>query len=686
MPDLLVEIGCEEIPARFTDGAMQYLSSEFQKRLKEQRIAFGEAQVFGTPRRLALILKDVATTQSDHEELLVGPPARIAFDADGKPTKAALGFAKKNGLNPEALQKGEVEGKKGEYLRCLVEHTGRPSHEVLPEVLTSLIANWPWGKSMRWGAMAETFVRPLRWLVFLLGKQVLPVTFAGIHSGSKSYGHRFLSEGSFEVDVENYSDQLRKHYVMVDATERRKLIEAGLASISEGTLRVREDKELVAEVSQLVEWPEPVVGTFDEAFLSIPDEVIVSAMRSHQRYFACENEKGLTNSFVTIAATKADDMELIRKGNEKVLVARLSDAKFFYDEDLKTGLQSMGETLSSVLYHKQLGTMGERVQRLGKLAKLVSQEIGGSDVVERAAAICKSDLSSKMVSEFPDLQGVMGRYYATVAGEPGQIAQGIEEHYLPRFAGDTLPTSDVGTALAVADRFDMVVGGFAGNLKPTGSADQFGLRRASIALLTLLAAKKSTLSVASTIDNALGLYREQGKFLDRDVSSEVFSFLTQRMNRVLGEQYRSDLISAVLSAGWDNVADVKARLSALSKFSTTAEFSSLAAGLKRVSNIVKGHDAGSVDQSIFSEAPEKSLWKAFSSVQNTVSDSVASQQYDVALAKLSELKEPIDQFFDKVLVMDKEESIRNNRLNMLANIRDAFGRIADFRQVNTEES
>jgi glycyl-tRNA synthetase beta chain len=691
--DLLLELGTEEIPAGFLTRAIESLTARAEAALAEARLDAERVRVLGTPRRLVLSVARLADRQPDLEERVVGPPARAAFDDGGKPTQAAVGFAKRNGVPVESLERAEVEGKKGEYVVCTRREPGKPAAEVLPALLERLIAEQPWAKSMRWAYREEAFVRPVQWIVALLGDDVLPISFAGIQAGRASRGHRFLAPDPVTVPValSAYLDVMRQRFVIADPALRAEMITAELARVeSEIGARVRPDPDLLREVANLVEYPVAVCGSFRESFLEVPEEVIVTAMRAHQRYFAVEDAQGrLANRFVTIAGTITRDAAVVRAGNERVLAARLSDASFFFREDRRIPLAQRAEKLDEVVFQSDLGSIGAKARRIAAIAAELAAEVGAdSGHVARAAALCKADLVTHMVFEFPELQGVMGRHYARLEGEPAPVSEAIFEHYLPRGASDALPRTDVGAVLGVADRIDTLVGCFAVGLAPTGSADPYGLRRATLGILGILLDRGWSISLTHLVDLAA-----QALIGTVDVKAEtraaVLAFLRTRLKGSLGEQLPADCVEAALNAGFDDVPDARARAQAVAALRQREDFEPLGTAFKRVANILKGQQeagegAGAAkepDTGLFTEDAERALWKAFGEIASQVERHLESSDYGRALGVLAELKGPVDRFFDQVLVMDPDPKVRANRLALLARIGGSFARIADFRQL-----
>lgn len=689
--DLLLEVGTEEIPAGYLAKAMVALKAECEKVLATARLGFSEVQTMGTPRRLTLAILSLDAKQSDLEEEMVGPPARVAFDDEGKPTKAAMGFAKRNNIAIDELRKGSAAGKKGEYLLCTKREAGLPAAEILPALLGDLLKKLHWPKSMRWYQGEVSFVRPVHWIVCMLGGQTLPLRFVGIDSGKLTRGHRFLAPDPFELDgdVTSYVQALRKAFVIVDPKARRRMITAEIERIEkEVGCQTRSDEALVDEVTNLVEYPVGVCGQFPTEYLEVPEQVIVSAMRSHQRYFSMNNSEGeLTNRFITIAGTVTRDVDVVRRGNERVLAARLSDAQFFFSEDKKHSLDEFAKKLDAVVFQKKLGSTGEKVIRLSAGAQALAAELGvDNTLVKRAAALCKADLTSQMVGEFPELQGTMGRRYARLAGEPEEVATAIEEHYLPRGASDDLPASDVAAVVGIADRLDTIAGCFSIGTVPTGSADPFGLRRAALGILRLLTERDWKVDIRSLVARAVKEVTSQQE-IKADcpaVEAQILDFLRVRFRGLLtdGHGLPADCVDAALAVGFHDPRDARARAEAVSLLRKRDDFEPLAAAFKRVANILKGQSGtGEPSVAAFVQDEERSLWTAFEGIEKRVGEGVSAGTYVEALTIMSELKGPVDSFFEAVMVMDEDMSVRENRLAMLSRINHTFTKIADFRQL-----
>ncbi|MFH2007471.1 MAG: glycine--tRNA ligase subunit beta [bacterium] len=677
--DLLLELGTEEIPAGELDRALGELPQSLTSKLAAARLEFGSVTVWGTPRRVAVRVRGVAERQPDLEEELTGPPERVAFDGEGNPTKAAEKFAEKAGVTVAELRL--VETPKGRYVTGRRIVAGQDARRVLPALLVEVIAGLGFRKSMRWGERSERFVRPLRWLLALFGDDLLPLEYAGVQSCNATRGHRFLAAEPVVVgSPDDYEDVLAQVHVMPDPAVRREAIQAQIGALEAAhDARVIPDEALLGEVANLVEWPTAVCGTFDESYLAVPREVIVSAMRGHQRYFAMERADGsLANRFITVLGTEVRDLDVAVRGNERVLAARLADARFFWDEDLKVGLAERAKALTAVVFQAKLGTVAEKALRLQRLGASLAPRFGADGpTVQAAAGLCKADLVTHMVGEFPDLQGVMGRHYALAAGQPPAVADAILEHYQPKGAGDELPPGAEGATLSAADRLDTLVGCIGAGLKPKGGGDPFGLRRASLGLLRVLLERKISVSLAELVREAAGLHTQVTADVD-----EVVAFLLERLRGLLGETATAELVQAVLSAGGDDPLDLALRVSAVQAFGQTDEYAALATTFRRM-NILKQADLdlGEVQPDRFEADAERALHDRYLAARDQVTTLAAQRRYEDALAILAGLRSPVDDFFDKVKVMDDDAALRANRLALLAAVDALFRRVADFKMI-----
>jgi glycyl-tRNA synthetase beta chain len=684
--DLLFEIGCEELPASFVNGALKAMPTLLAEALGHARLTHGEIVAYGTPRRLAVLAKGVAEATPDLEEEVLGPPKSAAFTADGAPTKAAEGFAKKNGVGVEAVRL--VKNEKGEYAAVTRRETGRPARDVLPAILSALPGKIPFQKSMRWGAGEHAFGRPVHWLVALFGSDVIEAHFAGIRSGRTSRGHRFYAPASFEIgSAGEYLDALRRAHVLADEAERRRTMETALekAAASIGG-EVVPDAFLVEENATLVEEPHVIAGRFDPAFLTIPAEVIVAVMRGHQRYFAVKEpgSEALLPRYLLVANT-AKNEAVIARGNDGTLVARLKDARFFVDEDRKKTLASRVAKLDGIVFQAKLGTVGEKVKRVGSVAA----ELSGDRRAEDAAGLAKADLVSLIVGEFPELQGLMGRWYARQEGLDPVVADAIRDHYLPKSATDLVPTEKLAAAIALADRADTLVGCFVIGLVPSGSADPFALRRASIAIARTALEGPLDVHLGQLLAAAYDRYAQQGKPVapKAEVLAKLDEFVRTRLRGLLSEASAVELVDACLAA-WDggSLRDLRARVRALETLKTSAPdaYASLGTAFKRAYNIAKDVELAAFDPALFAEPAEQALGAAFVEARGRIEEASARGDYEAALKIVaSELRGPVDRFFTEVFVMVEDERVRTNRLRLLAALAAGLNRIAHFHLIAT---
>jgi glycyl-tRNA synthetase beta chain len=683
--NFLLEIGCEELPASFIKPALLFLKMEIQKRLESAHIPPSGIETHGTPRRLIVIAYDIPEVQPDREELIIGPSVKAAFDENGNPTKAATGFAKSRGVSVDELVKvTNPRGKKGEYVAVKKTVKGKPAVQILSEILPEVIISIPFKKSMRWGTKKIRFGRPIRWITAVYGKETVPFEINNIKSGNISFGHRFLSPEPFEVEnVNEFLDELEKRYVVADTEKRKSIIldsAEGLAKKAGG--RLVKDEDLLEEVTNLVEYPYPILGSFEEEFLELPKEVPVVVMKDHQKFFSIVDEKGnLKNYFVGIANIKPVDESTIRLGYEKVLKARLSDALFFFNEDRKKKLEERVTALKGIVFHEKLGTVFDKVTRLEKLAPFVSERLGFKEPqkARRAARLCKADLLTEMVSEFPELQGTMGKYYALLDGENGEIATAIEEHYLPRFSGDRVASTETGIALSIAEKADNLVGFFGVGIKPTGSADPFSLRRNALGIIQTLLTNKLHLNLLPVFRESENAYRGFGIELHEGTAEEVLSFIRERLKVFLKEKgHRADTVEAVLPAS-DDVYDISLRAEAIDALRNTEEFEDVLITMRRVVNIIpKGFEAKAFEPE---GKYEVGLFEKFNEIKDELRNLILTGDYSKALLLIRELKPHVDVLFDNVMVMDRNETVRNRRLSLLKTIADELLKIADFSKI-----
>ena len=686
LKELLLEIGTEEIPAAFLPKALREMEEAMARRLEALRITHGRIVTMGAPRRLVLCVQEVTEQQQDQLLEKLGPAKKAAFGPDGELTKAALGFARSQGVAPEELV--TVATDKGEYVAVRKTVTGAPTFSLLSELLPQFILALPFPKSMRWSDIEVRFVRPIHWLLTLFDGEIVPFRVANIVSGDTSRGHRFLSPAPFAVHgFDDYLASARARFVLPDPAARRAVIVAEAQAAARavgGTIPAKE--ELLQEVTFLTEYPGAVCGSFDAAYLTLPQEVLTIVMMTHQKYFPVVAPDGkLLPHFVTITNTPARDTAVVAQGNERVLRARLADASFFFREDCKRRLEDRLEDLRQVVFHTLLGTSYDKVMRIRRLATWLAGKLRPELTarVDRVALLAKADLSTQMVGEFPDLQGVMGREYALREGEDPVIAQAIYEHYLPVVAGGDIPATDEGAIISIADKIDSMVGFFGVNLVPTGTADPYALRRQALGVINIIVGHHYRLDLGELIAASLSIY---GKLLGRpaaDTAQDVAEFFRGRLeNFLVARGYSYDLINAVLAAGFTDICDVLLRLEAMESFKKDADYECVAVAFKRVANISKGFAGGvPVEPSLFRQPEEAALYEAFCLVREQVAAQVARDAYTTALAALARLREPVDAFFTAVLVMAEDEQLRNNRLALLAEIARFFLTIADFTRV-----
>jgi len=686
--ELFLEIGAEEIPAGFIMDTIHRLEIEIIQALGEAHIEYGDTKRLGTPRRLVISISDVLEKQPDWPTEKQGPAEKVAKDENGQPTKALIGFAKGQGLSVDDLELRETS--KGKYYYAVKEEKGVETKNLLPNILSNIVSSINFKKSMRWRNLDVTFARPVHWIVALYGGEVVDFSFGDVRSGNKSRGHRFHAPAEFEVkSFADYKEKCISARVIADPEERKRLISEGVRkAASDAGGRLIEDEGLVEEVANLVEYPVVVCGSFDNGYLDLPKDVVVNAMRDHQRYFSVENSRGkLLPVFITVSNTEAKDMQMVRAGNERVLRARLSDAAFYYYEDLKRPLDGMVESLKSVVFQAKLGTSFEKMERFSALAAFIADEVSPAkrDDVLRAARLAKADLVSGVVGEFAKLQGVMGREYALKAGERPEVAEAIFEHYLPRNAGDILPATDSGAIVSIADKMETLCSCFGIGLVPTGAADPYALRRQTLGIINILLDKKYSISLSKLIDSALEIAKEK---VDRDIcetKKAVLEFVRTRLSGLLASRgYAHDVVDAVLARGFDDIADTVEIIKALSHLKGLPDFEPLAVAFKRVANITKDFESTGVDPSAFEDDAEKALYNACREIGRNVSALAGKGEYKEAMLKAAEIRPLVDRFFDDILVMVDSEKIRSNRLSLLKEISGLFMRFADFSRIVTE--
>ncbi len=683
MKELLLEIGTEEIPSGFIPQALADLESLAKRELEGSRIDFKGVRTLGTPRRLVLVIESVSEKQNDIEQRRLGPSKQAAFDSKGKPTKAALGFAKSQSVPVESLELVETE--KGTYVGALKKEPGKPTIEILVSLLPKLILSIPFQKSMRWADVPVRFARPIHWILALLGGEVIPFELGNIRSKNLTYGHRFMHPDPVQVkDFHSFLQGTKDSFVLVDPAERKKRIEEMMARVAVTVSgRIVGDEELLEEVNFLVEYPVVLCGDFDQEFLSLPREVIIHSMKEHQRYFPVVDDSGrLLPHFVFVSNIAPKDPQVVVRGNERVLKARLSDAAYFFHDDLKVPLERRVEQLKKVVFQAKLGTSYEKMMRFKELALFICERIDPKlkEPVKRTSYLCKADLVTGMVGEFPKLQGIVGREYARLSGERPEVSEAIYEHYLPGFAGDRLPSGPVGDIVSMADRLDTIVGCFGVGLVPTGTADPFGLRRHALGVIRIILEKGYPLSLAALIEESESLLKGKMERSQPEVKKDVLDFFRVRyQNFLLDKGYPFDVIDASISTSFDELLDVQHRIDALREAKEWQDFQSIMIGCKRAMNILKGASyRKDVNPLLFTESAEKSLFQAFVKTKDRIGGHLQERDYHSTLLEMTQMKKPIDDFFDQVMVMVEDEAIRNNRLALLDAIGQLFLRVADF--------
>ena len=683
--ELLFEIGTEEIPSGYLPAALEELKAAASRMLAEQRLAFAAVRTLGTPRRLVLFVDGLAERQADARREVVGPPKTAAFDAEGKPTKAAEGFARAQGVAVEALQVRALE--RGEYLLAVQEEKGARTPDVLAGLLPKLLGALSFPKFMRWGEGTFRFVRPIRWLLAIYDGRVVPFEVDGLKTGGKTYGHRFLAPRGVRVrSFHEYLETLEARFVIADPARRRELVRGQATEVAAAVKgRPVLDDALVETVADLVEFPTAVCGTFKPEYLELPREVIVTPMQKHQRYFPVVDAAGnLLPNFVAVSNMRAKDMGLILQGNERVLRARLNDAEFFFREDRKRPLADRLPELRQIIFQEKLGSVADKVQRLQRLAGWIAAQVdpAAGPAAERAALLCKADLPTAMVKEFPNLQGIMGREYARLSGEAPAVCQAIEEHYLPRFAGDRLPASSAGATVALADRLDSIVGCFGVGLVPTGSEDPYALRRAALGVVQIVLQRGWHLPLQEAVACAQAGFGDAGGPKAEATRQAVLEFLRGRTQAVLAERgLPGDVIEAVLSAGADDIADVARRADALGELRREADFAELATAFRRVAGIIpRGFDRP-VETTRFVEGAERALYAQTMELKGEVERLVAARDYLGALRRIAGLRPVVDMFFEEVLVIGPDEGLTQNRFALLKTVGNLFARIADFTKI-----
>lgn len=685
----LLEIGVEELPARHIPQALEQLENNARKVLEGERIKFGEIKVYNTPRRLTLIIEDISETQETLEELSKGPSKKIAFDEEGNPTKALEGFMRGRGVSLEDIIIQELNGE--EYIYANVVEEGKSTKEVLKNEMPQVIRNINFPKSMTWGGKNIRFARPIRWLVSLFNDEVVGFDLEGISIGNISQGHRFLGKKDIEIkNVDEYIDLLKENYCIVDQKERKDIIQYGserLARGKGGTLLL--DEELLDEITNIVEYPTPMIGEIKSEYLDLPDEVIITPMKEQLRFVpVVDNDKKLLPYFVTVRNGNDEYIDTVIKGNEKVLGARLEDAKFFYDEDKSIPLENYVEDLKNVIYQEKLGTVHDKVERLISLSGRIADylEVGKTtkENLKRAAYLSKADLITKMVDEFAELQGKMGMEYALNSGENEIVSLAIYEQYLPRFAGDELPTTTAGAILSIADKLDTIAGSFAIGIQPTSSQDPYGLRRQALGVINIILDKNLSLSLSNIIDSSLYNFVEKNGlvFNDKKVKEEIIEFFNGRLrNMFLDMGIRYDIVDGLLSTEIEDIYDLFIRAEQINSYLNEDGLDDVLSTFNRVINISKDSKNGEIKEELLKEKEEIKLYNAFNNIEEDFNNLLNRKKYREALEILINLNEPVNNFFDNIMVMVDDEDIKNNRLNLLGKISNNMLKICDLSKI-----
>jgi len=687
--DLLFELGTEELPPKALMSLSAALADGMKKGLRENKLGFDEVQSFAAPRRLAVIIKDIDIRSPDNEVVSWGPPVKVAFDTDGDATKAAQAFARKNGLELTDLSNNVENDGKQDKLCVRRFESGKGTTSLLGEIISQALSSLPIPKRMKWGISKEEFVRPVQWGVLLFNGETLHETVLGITTSNISQGHRFHGCGDIIIrSPESYEQQLHEGFVLASFEKRRSLIEHGvkaLAKAGDGIAVI--DQSLLDEVTALNEWPAPLMGYFDKAFLTVPSEALISSMKEHQKYFhLVDHQDNLMPSFITVANIVSRKPQEVIQGNERVIRPRLADAAFFYKNDSCVSLFDRREQLKKVVFQEKLGSVYAKTERVALLAKELAICAGADPLLAyRAGQLSKSDLVTDMVGEFADLQGVMGRYYALNDGEDPQVAEALLEQYLPRFSGDVVPRTSVGATVALADKLDTLVGIFSIGQQPSGSRDPFALRRASLGILRIIIDSKLDLDLGSALEASAVQFRLEGEAL-QTICKQVLAYILDRFKSWYKEEgYAAEIYLSVVPLNLRNLLDIDGRVNAVASFSLLPEADDLAAANKRVSNIISKQLGGMspvpLDVNLLIEPAEKALAQSINRLESLSVPLLDNRDYSTVLKHLATLRDPIDAFFNDVMVMVDDRPLRDNRLSLLSKLRTLFINVADISQM-----
>ncbi|MBU1290701.1 MAG: glycine--tRNA ligase subunit beta [bacterium] len=697
MENVILEIGTEEIPAQYMENALKDLNQLAQKYLEEARINYKEIKVYGTPRRLILFIFHINEKQEDIFQKIKGPAYSIAYNKDSQPQKPALKFAQSQRVNVEDLIVEDTE--KGKYIFAPKSIIGQPTIEILSRIFPEIIKGMQFPKSMRWGERSLRFIRPIRWILALYGKEIIKFNLNGLDSENITYGHRLLAPQKIKISsTQEYFKKLEKSYVIVDPQIRENIVKTDIKQIIKeiGGEKIINEKQL-KEIIYLVEYPNAILGKYDKKYLELPKDVLTVVMEKHQKYFPIfKNKDELLPLFIVIINNFKKYASKIREGNENVLRARLEDAKFFYQEDQKIPLEKRVDKLKNVIFQENLGSLFDKTERLELLCDYISDSLQVEQKVKedllRAAHLCKADLVTEMVKEFPELQGIMGKEYAVLSGERREVAEAIFEHYLPRFSGDRLPLTKSGMILGIADKVDSIIGCFVTGLIPTGSQDPYGLRRQSRGKIAIILKNNLQISLKDIIRKSLSLYKEsvlvELKIDENEIVSQILSFFKQRAKNIfLEEGIRYDVIDAVLAVDSDgDVVDIKHRIKTIEELYNQPIFRKILNSSSRVLNLSKNNEETEIDRSLLKEKAELSLYHNYESIYSRTREFIYNKEYKKVFKLLGDLCEPVDEFFDQVLVMDKDKEIRKNRIALIKKIGILFNQVTDLSKiVSTKE-
>lgn len=687
--DLIFEIGTEEMPAKFMPDTLDQVNNIAQNKLNENRIGFKNIKTLGTPRRIALIVEGLEEKQADLDELVKGPSKKVAFDENGQTTKAAQGFLRNQGVKEKDIiidKVGDVD-----YIFAKKHTVGGSTKEILKMLLPEIISSINFPKSMRWRNYNLRFARPIRWIVALFGSEVVEFSIEGVASGNKTRGHRTLSNIDIELkNADEYIDTLNKRFVMVDQNERSKVIVEQvniLASEKNGKAII--DEDLLKEVIYLVEYPTALMGDFEDEFLELPKEAVITPMKEHQRYFpVIDNSGRLMPNFITVRNGNAEHLDVVKIGNERVLRARLKDAQFFYNEDLKEKLESKVEKLKTIVYQEKLGTIFEKVERIGKIAEFIATKLNlNSDqkqMLQRAVYLSKADLVTGMVGEFDELQGIMGKEYALKNGEKPEVAEAIFSHYLPRFSGDETPKDMFGQIISISDKLDSIVGSFGIGVQPTGSQDPYGLRRQAIGIINVILDSDVIINIDEIITYASSLLKDKLTVEESRLKEDLIAFFKQRLRvNLIDKSFRHDVIDAVLSTKFQDIKDLSIKVEEISKaLENKIDFEHFLTAITRVTNLAFKAIDYHVAETLFESQYERNLYKTICNVEASLQEKIDKSQYADAISKLYELTQPINNFFDNTMVLVENERVKNNRLALLKMITNSSIKICDFTKIN----